>query len=80
MLQWLKCGIPCPMPFPMSAGDGDFTGLGVVVMIFIIGSVAVGLATLAKVKGEVKNFFVAGRSLPLFVCGLVWPTFVLLLS
>mmetsp|Transcript_71807 Transcript_71807/g.131466 ORF Transcript_71807/g.131466 Transcript_71807/m.131466 type:complete len:897 (-) Transcript_71807:51-2741(-) len=65
-LQWLMCGIPCPVPFPMNAKE-DFKGLAAVVLIFIILSAIIGFITILKVKGEVQNFFVAGRSLPFIV-------------
>jgi Na+/proline symporter len=64
-LQWLKCGIPCPLPFPMKSED--FTGTAVVVIIFIIASVGVGIATFFKVSGNSDEFFVAGRSLPVWI-------------
>mmetsp|Transcript_7377 Transcript_7377/g.13099 ORF Transcript_7377/g.13099 Transcript_7377/m.13099 type:complete len:904 (-) Transcript_7377:200-2911(-) len=65
-LQWLMCGIPCPEKFPMDA-PGDFSVLGGLVLAFIIISALLGGLTIFMVKGEVKNFFVAGRSLPLYV-------------
>uniref|UniRef100_A0A7S0FMD7 Uncharacterized protein n=1 Tax=Pyrodinium bahamense TaxID=73915 RepID=A0A7S0FMD7_9DINO len=64
-LQWLKCGIPCPAPFPMETGD--FLVSGIVVLIFIIGSMIVGGLTYFKVKGDATNFFVAGRNLPVWL-------------
>lgn len=64
-LQWLKCGIPCPLKFPMEAKD--FVGQAVVVIIFIIISVLMGIATFFKIKGDPENFFVAGRNLPIWV-------------
>jgi len=66
-MQWLMCGIPCPLEFPRESLSSTMQTLGAVVLVFIIGSAIVGFATILKVKGEVKNFFVAGRSLPLFV-------------
>eukprot|EP00746_Dinoflagellata_sp_MGD_P134621 gnl/MRDRNA2_/MRDRNA2_68479_c0_seq1.p1 gnl/MRDRNA2_/MRDRNA2_68479_c0~~gnl/MRDRNA2_/MRDRNA2_68479_c0_seq1.p1 ORF type:complete len:868 (-),score=136.05 gnl/MRDRNA2_/MRDRNA2_68479_c0_seq1:480-3083(-) len=66
-LQWLMCGIPCPLEWPREALSGNLTSLGVVVFVFIVISAIIGFATILKVKGEVKNFFVAGRSLPLYV-------------
>jgi Na+/proline symporter len=50
----------------MDAGE-DFKGLAAVVLIFIAISAIVGFVTILKVKGEVTNFFVAGRSLPFYV-------------
>lgn len=66
-MQWLMCGIPCPMEFPRELLSGTLGGLGAVVLVFIIVSALIGFATILKVGGEIKNFFVAGRSLPLFV-------------
>mmetsp|Transcript_86510 Transcript_86510/g.253219 ORF Transcript_86510/g.253219 Transcript_86510/m.253219 type:complete len:919 (-) Transcript_86510:3-2759(-) len=64
-LQWLKCGIPCPVAFPMEAKD--FVGQGVVVGIFIFISMIMGIVTYFKVKGDSSNFFVAGRNLPVWI-------------
>jgi len=66
-LQWLMCGIPCPEKFPMEAPE-DFKVLGGFVITFVVISVLIGLATLFMVHGEASNFFVAGRSLPFYVC------------
>jgi Na+/proline symporter len=66
-MQWLMCGIPCPMEYPREALSGTLSGLGIVVLVFIIVSALIGFATILKVGKDVKNFFVAGRSLPLFV-------------
>lgn len=69
-LQWLKCGIPCAAPFPMDSGDN--AGAGVVILLFILVSMGVGIATYFKVAGDSTNFFVAGRNLPawILVCTL----------
>ena len=64
--QWLDCGIPCPAPYPMSQSDlaGTF---GPPVLVFIIVCTLLGLLALIRVGKKAENYFVAGRSLNLFV-------------
>jgi Na+/proline symporter len=66
-MQWLACGIPCPLPFPREKMNDTFTALGIAVMAFLGLSTIIGLAMLFIVRGDHRNFFVAGRSLPLYV-------------
>lgn len=61
--QWLDCGIPCPAPFPM---DG-LGGFAVVVFVFMAATTIGGFLTYKYVQNEVENFFVAGRTLPLWI-------------
>lgn len=56
------CGIPCPSEHPKPP-VGFAVGIGIVVVIFC----AIGLAAFYFVGGKAENFFVAGRSLPLYV-------------
>jgi Na+/proline symporter len=56
------CGIPCPAEHPKP--DGAFAiGIGIMVAFFC----AIGIGAFYFVGGKAENFFVAGRSLPLFV-------------
>ncbi|CAE8681784.1 unnamed protein product [Polarella glacialis] len=66
-LQWLSCGIPCPVKFAMDIAGGDLLMLAICVIVFIVVSGILGGATILFVKGDPQNFFVAGRSLPFFV-------------
>lgn len=61
--QWLDCGIPCPAPFPMES----LGGFAVVVFLFMAATTIGGFMTYKLVKSEVDNFFVAGRTLPLWI-------------
>jgi len=64
--QWLDCGIPCPAPFPMTKDDlSERFGIGVVVFIALCA--ILGLGALIQVSGKSANYFVAGRSLPLWI-------------
>mmetsp|Transcript_151789 Transcript_151789/g.485132 ORF Transcript_151789/g.485132 Transcript_151789/m.485132 type:complete len:924 (-) Transcript_151789:93-2864(-) len=65
VLQWLKCGIPCPVDFPMEVGD--LVWQGVAVIGFMVISLAIGVFTYFKVKGDSSNYFVAGRNLPTWI-------------
>lgn len=56
------CGLPCPEPVPPPA-----KGYGIAVMTAIGLFVCVGFASVFVIKGKSENFFVAGRSLPLWV-------------
>ena len=64
--QWLDCGIPCPAPYPMSA-DALRSSFGIVVIVFMVVSALIGLLALIRVGKKAENYFVAGRSLNLFV-------------
>jgi Na+/proline symporter len=56
------CGLPCPTPVePVS------NGYGIAVAIFIGISFLVGMATYFFIKGDAQNYFVAGKSLPLWI-------------
>jgi len=46
-------------------------GFGIAVMTAIVLFVVIGFATSVFVKGESENFFVAGRSLPLWVRSII---------
>lgn len=56
------CGVECPRAVPPPA-----TGFRVAVIVAIVLSFVVGVATLFLIRGNADNFFVAGRSLPLYV-------------
>jgi Na+/proline symporter len=56
------CGLPCPAFHPKPP-FGFAIGVGIVVLIFC----GIGLAAFYFVGGKAENFFVAGRSLPLYV-------------
>ena len=64
--QWLDCGIPCPAPYPMSQATLAAT-FGPPVLVFIIVCSLLGLLALVRVGKKAENYFVAGRSLNLFV-------------
>ena len=59
------CGIPCPAAHPKPA-SGFGVGIGIMIAFFC----AIGLGAFYFVGGKAENFFVAGRSLPLFVVTL----------
>lgn len=59
------CGLPCPTPVPEPA-----SGFGIAVGISIGVSFIVGMLTYFIVKGESENYFVAGRSLPLWIVAI----------
>lgn len=63
--QFDVCGIPCPAPVP-AASKGYGIAVGVAIAVFC----AIGLLCYFLVRGDPSNFFVAGRTLPLFVCAL----------
>lgn len=56
------CAIPCPAVFPKVA-----KGYGIAVIVIVCLFCCIGVATYYVVKDKSENFFVAGRSLPLFV-------------
>lgn len=56
------CGIPCPAEHPKPASSYGI-GIGILVAFFC----AIGISAFYFVGGKAENFFVAGRSLPLFV-------------
>lgn len=56
------CGMPCPNTVP-PPGVGYAIAMGVSVAISFI----VGISTYVFVKGESENYFLAGRSLPLWM-------------
>lgn len=56
------CGLPCPEEVPEPAA-----GFGIAVMIAIAVFVLIGFSTVYFVKSKPENYFVAGRSLPLWV-------------
>ena len=64
--QWLDCGIPCPAPYSMSQEQLSST-FGVAAIIFIVFCSLLGLFALVRVGKKPENYFVAGRSLNLFV-------------
>lgn len=59
------CGLDCPLPVSEPAN-----GYGIAVMISVIISFLIGCATYFVVKGKSVNFFVAGRSLPLWIVAM----------
>jgi Na+/proline symporter len=60
--QFEICGLPCPEDVSKPAA-----GFGIAVMIAIIVFVLIGFSTMYFVKSKAENYFVAGRSLPLWV-------------
>ena len=46
------------------------TGFGIAIVVAIVISFLIGFATLFLVHGEAENFFVAGRSLPLWIVAM----------
>jgi len=59
------CGIPCAEPVS-APGVGYGIGVGITIAISFI----VGLLTYFVVKGEAENYFVAGKSLPLWIVAM----------
>jgi hypothetical protein len=59
------CGLPCSEPVSEPG-----TGYGIAVAISIAVSFIIGMGTFFIVKGESENFFVAGRSLPLWIVSI----------
>ena len=59
------CGIPCAAAHPKPA-SGFGVGIGIMIAFFC----AIGIGAFYFVGGKAENFFVAGRSLPLFVITL----------
>jgi hypothetical protein len=59
------CAIPCPEVVPRPSN-----GFGICVLLGIVVSFLIGIATLFFVEGEAENFFVAGRSLPLWIVAM----------
>jgi len=43
-----------------------------IVVLFIVGSMAVGLFYTKKASKDVSSFFVSGRVLPWYICGMAW--------
>jgi len=59
------CLLPCPAPHPKpSNGFGIAVGLSIAVYCIV------GFAAALTIKGKAENFFVGGRTLPLFVVAL----------
>ena len=56
------CGLPCPKEVPAPA-PGYAIAMGISVVI----SFVVGMLTYFCVNGESENYFLAGRSLPLWI-------------
>ena len=44
----------------------------VIVVVFIAGSMAVGLFFTKKASKNISSFFVSGRVLPWYICGMAW--------
>ncbi|CAB9519598.1 affinity choline transporter 1 [Seminavis robusta] len=59
------CAIPCPEPVSDPA-----VGFSVAIIAAIAVSFLIGMATLFLVQGKAENFFVAGRSLPLWIVSM----------
>mmetsp|Transcript_29388 Transcript_29388/g.75967 ORF Transcript_29388/g.75967 Transcript_29388/m.75967 type:complete len:738 (+) Transcript_29388:123-2336(+) len=59
------CGIPCP-----AEQDPPTKGFGIAVGVAIGFFCAIGFGCYFLVRGDSSNFFVAGRTLPMFVCSL----------
>lgn len=60
--QNLICGLPCPNEVPPPA-----PGFGISMAVSVIISFVVGMLTYFLVTGESENYFLAGRSLPLWI-------------
>lgn len=56
------CGLPCPKVVPPPA-----PGFGISMAVSVIISFIVGMLTYFCVNGESENYFLAGRSLPLWI-------------
>jgi len=56
------CNLGCPEEVPKPAA-----GFGIVVMVAIVVFVIIGFSTVFFIKSKAENYFVAGRSLPLWV-------------
>lgn len=63
--QEAVCAIPCPLPV-----SDPGVGFGIAVGIAIAISFIIGLLTYFVVKGEAENYFVAGKSLPLWIVAM----------
>jgi hypothetical protein len=59
------CAIPCP-----ESVSKPTKGFGIGIVVAIVISFLIGFATLFLVQGEAENFFVAGRSLPLWIVAI----------
>ena len=59
------CAIPCPEPVHRPTN-----GFAICVLLGIVFSFLIGFATLFFQEGEADNFFVAGRSLPLWIVAM----------
>ncbi len=44
----------------------------IIVVVFIVGSIGVGLLFTKKASQNVSSFFVSGRVLPWYICGMAW--------
>jgi Na+/proline symporter len=60
--QFDVCGLPCPEDVPKPSN-----GFSIAVILSICISFAVGVGTFFLIRGQSKNYFVAGRSLPLWI-------------
>eukprot|EP00934_Nitzschia_sp_Nitz4_P005955 Nitzschia sp. Nitz4//scaffold243_size29414//16856//19408//NITZ4_008060-RA/size29414-augustus-gene-0.13-mRNA-1//-1//CDS//3329543843//5945//frame0 len=60
--QFDVCGLPCPAEV-----ERPTKGFGIAIIIAIVVSFLIGFATLFLVQGEAENFFIAGKSLPLWI-------------
>lgn len=59
------CGLPCPAPVSAPA-----IGFSWAIGASIAASFFIGMGTLLLVQGKAENFFVAGRSLPLWIVAM----------
>ena len=44
----------------------------IIVVVFIVGSMSVGLLFTKKASKNISSFFVSGRVLPWYICGMAW--------
>ncbi|MEX0324208.1 MAG: hypothetical protein AB3N63_18770 [Puniceicoccaceae bacterium] len=44
----------------------------IIVVVFIVGSIGIGLFFTKKASKNVSSFFVSGRVLPWYICGMAW--------
>lgn len=68
-LAYLLSHLDTPSTFSLSQ-TFIHTGFGIAIIIAIVISFLIGFATLFLVHGEAENFFVAGRSLPLWIVAM----------
>ena len=66
-MQWMDCGIPCPVGDEARMSKSDLEPFGGVVIAFMFGCALIGAVSFFVVAKKSEMFFVGGRSLNLFV-------------